>query len=428
MITEQDARDCLPPIGYVRDSVIYGLHMTDAPGVFHFAGALCALAAVVPGDLVLPAFGTLTPATLCVLVVGPSGCRKSHTIKMQTQPLRALADERVSDATSSYEGLFGAVQQRPRQLLVHSEFGAFLAHTSRGYAQPVRELYIQLADCDPVEQRLVKSKKKIPNPRVSILGACTPTLLSAHTDHVAWQGGLMGRFIILYSNRSHFYDSARGDSRYHGRLVEMLSQRMETPIGRCGGLSTASMAIWKPWSEGLDDRWQKDARVYAASAAVRTPMVALRIALLYGFDYGDASEVGPNGTWYIEPDQLEPAIRLAELHLKSAIELCDMITPTTYSRQRQHAYMTLQDAGQPLRRGEIMARMTEKVDVRTAARVLQALVEESVVHEVTVGGETWFSTVPFAPADDLSNVVAFPVGPEEGEPFHGEPTPVVPEG
>jgi len=400
-ISDAAAGAVLPPRGFVRDFVQYAYLSTDAPLIYSYNTALAVLAAIAP-DMAVPMYGSHVYSTWYGLTVAPSGARKTHAIGLGTKVLREVAERKIGEQPSTPEGLMRTLGQRPEQLIVWGEFGAFLAHTgaARTYAAPLRELVVSAWDCEPMEYAKAKATMRVPRPRLSILGGCTPSLLSAHTTVTDWTGGFMSRFATFYARRERLQSRSQPTGDRFVKLVESLQLRHEAvengSVARCMGFDFEAVKRWDAWVADIDTRFAEDPREYAEGAAVRTPTIALKVALLYSLDFGQAAELGEEAEYYISDRVLERAIALAELHQQSVIELCDTLVPTLYSQQRQGVLSVLRQLPNGdwpvMQRGDIMAMMVPRVSRRTMNEILDSLVDEGAIYRMsTSGGATWFS-------------------------------------
>ena len=378
--TKRDvARVCqyLPASSYLRQFVIYALRASDVPLAFALGTGLSHLAAIASPQLAfrLP---TATHPNLFILLAGSSGSRKTTAMILGNEILKAVAPERLGDMPGSWEGLTESLQGQPSQLQQHYELGSFLARsnpaaTGGGYYTAVRQVYTDLYDCQDWSRRKAKGKRvTIRDPRLSLIGASTPTYLEQHTAHEDWDGGFMGRFLCLYAERDRtdfetfpWPEQASWLTQKLASLYAMGDKSSYPYMGR----TTAAQALWVEWSGTVEERRGK-ANPWSASSLSRLPVNVLKIATLLALDYGDAGSGNP---WHIGVEHLEPAIELIELHYQSVLSILDALASTGYERNRRNVLRTLAyETAQPI--GHVLSMTQPKLDLFTAERTIATLV------------------------------------------------------
>ena len=102
--------------------------------------------------------------------------------------------------------------------------------------------------------------------------------------------------------------------------------------------------------------------------------MARKIALVLGWDYGAAQAGQP---WKMGLDLLEPAIAITELHIRSLVDLSDVIAEHADARMRRSVIEAIDSKGGTATFGEILGRL--KMRKRPVQESLEALLEEGRV-------------------------------------------------
>jgi hypothetical protein len=193
--------------------------------------------------------------------------------------------------------------------------------------------------------------------------------LEKHTLAEDWTGGFMGRWMVLYGQRERVDPDPVGDRTDFDWLAEQLRLRATMPsAGWCMGLSASAKHMWNDWFMDVSNR-QLPGNIIGIRA--RAPTICRKIALLYGWDFGPAMQGDP---WEMEPDVLDPAIKLVELHIKSLIDLSGIIAEHHDARMRRSVLQAIEMFGGIANLGEILSIM--KTRKRTVTEILDSLIEE----------------------------------------------------
>ena len=373
MVTETDVIKALPDQGFVRSYVVHALKQTTSPLCYHLGVGLSLLAATCPLNYGMYYAGPLR-ANMFTLLVGRSGeDQKSSALGIGKEILDAAASVLVGDFPGSPEGLIDSLSRVPSQLIPISEFGRFLSSAQRGYYEPIKTLLADVWDSQPIQRVRANNRVvRVENPRLSIAAACSIPYLEKHTLSEDWSGGFMGRWAVMYGRRERTDPDPAGDRTYFQFLVNELQQRATTPsAGWCEGLDPEAKKLWNNWYRSVDKRNLPGQIVGLKS---RAPTLARKVALLYGWDYGPASQ---NRPWLISMRELVPAILFAELHIKSLIGLSENIAEHPDARLRRSVLQTLEANGGAATLGHILGRL--KMKKRPVSEILESLLEEKTV-------------------------------------------------
>lgn len=385
MITEAEVVAALPPNGWLRDYVTYAARQTTAPLAYHVGTGMTLLAVTCPLNYGTRYAGVLR-ANLYTLLVGRSGeDQKTTAIEIGREILFQAAPSLIGDHPGSWEGLVDSLARQPSQLLIYKEYGKFLAQTQRGYLEPLKALLTDLWDASPQQRTKANNQQvRVDNPRLSSLGACSIPYLERHTDSHDWSGGFMGRWLVLYGRRERTDPDPVGDTDGVEPLIEGLRIRsLATQAPPCLGLDQAASELWRAWFFDLDKRVLPD---IIAGAKTRAPTIARKAAMLYAWDYGGATGADP---FYIGVDTLVPAIKLAELHLKSVVGLASKLAEHPDAQVRR---TVMEVVSEPRTLGDVL-RIT-KLRQRTVVEILNALVLDGTLQKIHIPGGTDAMFVP----------------------------------
>lgn len=374
MLTEKDAVAALPPSGFIRTYVAHAYRQTTAPLAYHFNIGLAILASTCPLAYGMYFAGGSLRSNIFAMLVGESGeAQKSTAVGIGRDILFDAASGLVGDFPGSAEALFESLADRNSQCIPISEFGRLLSSAQRGYFEPVKPLLTDFWDANPMQKPTLKKKAlKIENPRLSIIAGCSMPYLEKYTLAEDWTGGFMGRWTIMYADRERTDAFPVGNPEFRPSLVNFLKDRASTPAaGWCTGLTPAAMRRWREW---FDDVSNRNLPRNILGIRSRAPTMALKVALIYGWDFGPAIAGEP---WQIDLDVLEPAITFIEMHIKSLVCLSRVIADHPDARLRRTILDTIRDLGGSATLGQIL--LATQMRKRPIAEMLDALTESSTV-------------------------------------------------
>lgn len=386
MVSETEVAAMLPAekAHWLRQYVLHQYFETDAHLLFALIGGLIDLAATVPTNLQLPgvAGGPVKP-NIFALVVGRSGDRKTTAVKNARVALQRAYPSGVSNGLPvSAEKLISEVVERPTRAVMLPEFGEVLAKAqgSGNYFAKVKPTLTNLYDCEPVELRSkAGNAKSAPDPRLSLFAAIAPSLLQAHSEPQDWTGGFFSRFLTVFATperRIWLTDDDQAKKEEQAQRMDKLVRGLKarSKLGRagiCKGFNPAAAERYVEWAE---QKFHENAlgEGFAGQSSRMAPM-ACKVALLYA--WGDP-ELAVSGTdWYLGLEQLEPAIRLMEVHEASLRHIAGMLEPNLEMRYRracleQLSYERAIPVSQIIRETKIgfKRRIVEALETLVAAR------------------------------------------------------------
>ena len=336
MISEAEVEALLPEQpSFIRTYVEHCRLGSASPLAFQLGCGLAILGAMAPQSYKIAYARTWVFPSLYVLLVGPSGDgMKSSAVGTARALLHMAAPEIEAPYPGSTEALIDSLAEKPRQVLFVSEMGKFLSQTQAGYMETTKTTLTDIWDGIRQERMKVtgKSTKPKEDPRLGIISGCSYSYLSRHTSPEDWDGGFLGRWLMLdsVSERSDPYPEYTRTpevvNQHTEGLVNFLVHRYKNTPQPPTGMSSDALALWREWYESL-----RTAKFPSKVAGLksRAPAMALRICLILGMDYGGAYE----GPWRIERGLLRNAIAITDLYLLSAMDLGAKVGETGMSRE-----------------------------------------------------------------------------------------------
>jgi hypothetical protein len=246
-----------------------------------------------------------------------------------------------------------------------------------------------LGNCGSTQRAKANNKiVRIDNPRLSISGGCSIPYLEKHTLAEDWTGGFMGRWLVLHGYRERLDPDPVGDPTLRQPLIDWLARRIDKKAGWCIGLDSEARDLWNEWFNDVMGRNLPSTIVGIRS---RAPTIARKVALLYGWDYGPASD---GQQWMMSTRELLPAIQFIELHIKSLVSLSKVLAEHSDARIRRTVIEALRECDGAGTLGEVL--LKTKMKKRPIAETLDALCEEgTVVRDQTAMGTVFRLTNPF---------------------------------
>jgi hypothetical protein len=321
--------DYIPSTGFFPAYLRYARTQTDAPDLFHVGTALAMFSAAAAKDTTLAFPGCApVPLHLWVLLVGPSGGRKSTAIRVGERVMASVfAGERVTASplfvmalSRSPEATFDMLSKFPHGLLLHPEASNFFAGLRKPWWGYAEGLLTELYDGRTMKRVLPRKRTKrnpnpppveivIKEPRVAFLGGICPDLLAATVRDKDRIGGSLGRMLPLYAECTWFKEIPSKPSKgIEKRLHLQFLWRASGPWHV--SLSTNAMEHYKAWGRKTD----YEAYNYAPdkrSMVIRLPQHILRVAALYRMSTSDEND----------EQVMDKAIALGEVAKMSILKL-----------------------------------------------------------------------------------------------------------
>jgi len=140
----------------------------------------------------------LYPNLYIVLIGKSTVMRKTACLNMARNIIEKYNSDLILPSEFSPEALFELLQEKPIGLISWSEFGGFLANTTKSYQAGIKEFLTEAYDCpDYREKRLIKKTYSIENIYLNIITATTIHWFIDRITETDTMGGFLGRFIYM---------------------------------------------------------------------------------------------------------------------------------------------------------------------------------------------------------------------------------------
>lgn len=338
--------DLIPREGFFKAHLAWANRLTDAPPVYHVASALAMLSAAVSNhvdghfDIRMPDGGVLPsifPTNLWVLIVGPSGDRKSTAMEKAISCGQKVVGM-ISAISGSPEATFDLVTHKPDIFFYHSEGSTLFSQLQASYWLQGQGLLCDLYDGreDPPYVRMLKgirSKKNpspkpiavvIRRPRITILIGIAPDMLDS-TRKSDWTGGLIGRMLLIYGelvkpdeNPPKTDEPGRQELEKYLAKIRVSVEEIAKGGGGRGlqvGIRQEAMDVYREWVKALQAS-RKHAPPKIKTLFRRLPIHVLRTSALYAVSQFHDT---------ITLESMIPAIRFGDHSAKSIDRVGDLL-------------------------------------------------------------------------------------------------------
>lgn len=194
------------PGEWLYEYVKHARSLTDAPLAFHVGGGLVALAGAVGSNVWWYGGGARVQwPNLYVLLVGPSGTRKSTAVDLPTAPLANAVPGSILDREFTPERFIRNLSSHPTAVLKESEFSSLLERMNSNYMNGMKQRLTDLYDCHERYDRSIQGAGgqgeviSIEKPSLSILAASTVDWLVESIGPNDMRSGFLPRFLIISS-------------------------------------------------------------------------------------------------------------------------------------------------------------------------------------------------------------------------------------
>lgn len=386
----------LPPSNWLRAYVNYAASKVPSHKLYHVGTGLALLGACAsPGvNGEGPGFLTETFSNFYSLIVGRSAlAQKTIALNVGRKLLLEAASTVIGPDPGSEEALFKSLAAQRVQIIFYPEMGAWLANTTGAdnYRAKLRDAFTGIYDgiSDP---RTTARSGTVPmrDPRLSLLGACTPAHLEVGTRNVDWEGGFMSRFLICYSDRAerrHPIPAEYDMKEMHSWLVLVLREvlRNSTP-GACAGLTPDAQVLWSQWVESMDLRIEQILDPRASASWSRSKLLACKIGILLTAASGYVRQGQP---WQVDATHVHVACSITEMHLRALEALLPNIAPTEEGAELRRVLNAVGPTWGSL--GEVSSRL--QMNLRRCMEYLGTLMEWGVVEKKPHEGVTFYRRV-----------------------------------
>lgn len=176
----------------------------EAPGHFHALAALSSVGAAIGTQVWVNMGYYKVYPPMAVLLVGPSGIRKSVAIAISQNLLEPFDELQVFRDRFTIEGLISYVKDGAKVLLVASELAATFGRAK--YLEDLIPLITRMLDQEGIEFTTKGAGRfKLSNVAFGLLSASTVDWLLNELPNGAVTGGFLGRFLIGYARSTDRY-------------------------------------------------------------------------------------------------------------------------------------------------------------------------------------------------------------------------------
>lgn len=214
-------RDMIPDVGlfplYLRNAG----RVTDAPGPYHVGALLSILSGIAcphaRASIRVGRDERREPLHLWILLVGPSGNRKTTCVNLASEAAESVLGDRYRSALGSAAGIEEMLLREPYPIMLIPEAPTWFASNRASYMHDGAALFCDLYDGRirrrnvlegaPRQSKRQKGEKQpdtLKAVNVTILAAGATAGLMRSTRRVDWEGGLLSRVLIV----------GAGDPRY----------------------------------------------------------------------------------------------------------------------------------------------------------------------------------------------------------------------
>jgi hypothetical protein len=377
--------------GFVNDYIDIMRPTTEAPEGFHLGVGLTVFGAMI-GRSVYANFGKRLHANLFTLLVGDSGQSRKDTAigcgvtllkTSYTAPatevatghkasvMRVGSGVKVATDISSGEGLISTLKEHPNVLMYLSEFSRLMGNANRLGTRTIAPVLMEAFDTPDTLSNLSKlNPVEAKEPYLSILAATQPRILEGLMSDGDIHSGFINRWLIIpgKSDSPNFWppeiDYAWLEIIFRG-ITELIGTSGEP---RAIDGSDAAKAFWKDWYEA---HWYAERSDDEASMAVRHPVMAIKIALIYAVLGGDA---------VIDRKHLETGVAIVEWMSAQVAPLLPSWGASPLAKLEQRVVAVLTERG-PMKRRDIsrIVHNPRRWTAQDIKRTIDALLDNGVI-------------------------------------------------
>lgn len=329
MPKRQGIVDLIPPDpkGLFHVYIARAQRHTSAPDVYHVGALLGVLSAIVSPHCKFSykAGGTGgDPLHLWVMLYGPSGNLKTHSVDCATTATEEWLKERTFKPSGTLRGLEDLLKNRPDTHFLIREGGSFLAE-NKGRPGGVSPSWWCEAFDGVLYERAVRTGRAEFTPGEerrwlilpTIVAACATTALIEYSRPVDWSAGFFARMFFLHAPRVQ--KRIEHDEWTEADLdrISELVQRAETVAKRAGEVvwDQEARAVFSAWYAGMDDAIS-GLRSGPAAILERLDRHVRVVASLFALGCGTTVITGPI---------MRSAIALGRLSHESVLRICDSL-------------------------------------------------------------------------------------------------------
>lgn len=331
--------DAIPAEGFFPNYLRYALSVTDAPEIYHVGSSLAAFATAVSGKAKLefeaPNGATAEfPLHMWIMLLGKSAARKSSACDRVLNVFDPYVGER-GPTGGSPEAFYAWIAAKPACMFFFTEMAALFGLQQASYWQQGATFFTEVYDGQNFKRTLLSAEKgkkgrkiievEIINPRVTLLGCATPSLLDNATREVDWTGGMIGRMMPFYADRTTL--TVFPNLKFPASEIQLRNMvaAVLSAIGddsKAVGLTRGAMGVYDEWVRQLD-KTIEDYPERMQALITRLPHHVLRVSALFALStlYAD-----------VDTDLMLRALTLGDLAKGTILKLGEMLTPDRVAR------------------------------------------------------------------------------------------------
>lgn len=331
--------DAIPADGFFPKYLRYALSVTDAPELYHVGSSLAAFATAVSGraklEFQVPNGATAEfPLHMWIMLLGKSAARKSSACDRALKVFDPFVGER-GPTGGSPEAFYQWISKKPACMFYFTEMAALFGLQQASYWQQGSTFFTEVYDGQNFKRTLMSSEKnkkggkkvlevEIIAPRVTLLGCATPSLLDNSTREVDWTGGMIGRMMPFYADRTTLtvfpnLKFPETEDQLRNLIASVLDAVGD---GVAIGMTRSAMKAYEEWARRLDGTIE-DYPERMQALITRLPQHVLRVAALFALStmYAD-----------VDVDLMLRAINLGDIAQQTILKLGEMLTPDRVAR------------------------------------------------------------------------------------------------
>ncbi len=365
---------------FVTEYCNYACNITDGPRKYQEILALSIIATVLNGKVFISSgVNNLYPNLFVVLIGKSTIMRKSVSLGIARDLISSKNEDLIFPSDFSPEGFFELLEDKPKGVIVWSEFGGFLNKTNKSYMAGTKEFLTDAFDCPKyLKKKLVKKDViGIENPYINIMTATSMIWFVNNISEGDIMGGFLGRFIYvpsLPSDKDKWYPKAqKPDVKIKNDLVLKLKE-----ISKLKGEVT-----FPPEAEELHIDWLKshesDLENIPDSKGIsgfygRLADYLLKFSLLF--------EISNTGSLIVSENSIKRAIQLVETLKDSVNDVLDKHVSFSEEEKSKKRVLSIIREHKNIDKSNLLRTGFTK---KTLDPILETLLEEGSIFESTEG-------------------------------------------
>ncbi len=337
--------------GVIADYYNLVADTTEAPEEFIWAGIVGVLSALAAASVGIPWGPQLMRPILYLCLLGETGrSRKTTSVddarSLILEPLAPRSQQagepdplEIVNGSGSGEGLIDVLADREwfpegadkkarpniqtgrRAVFLFDEFGALLGKAGRDQAGDLIGFMLKAFDMPQELKHSTRSRKVIcTNATATIIAASTAAYLSKGLSEDLIQAGLLNRFLFVQGGRGDPLPIRPAiDAEQHRQLLGRVAAALSAVMGKPMSLSPEAVAV-NDARYRLDHGRQESSDLLAA-ATNRTPVMAVRLSMLFAV---------ADGTSTISGEHMTAGWDVAEYGRLVAADLVDQVHDKTW--------------------------------------------------------------------------------------------------